>query len=534
MMKNEASNSSSRLEGLPAAALDALRQSSRASERRDLAGALNWAREAARLAPDHPETLRRLALMLVAGGPSPDAIALIERAVAQRPQDALLANAQAIVLSRNGRSGDAIEALARAYALQPDSVEIAYGFGRACAVQGDAARARPVLERIVAAAPDHRDARATLAMVAGQMGDTDVAIAEYRELLRRQPDDVRVWSALATINAGSFSAEDLASLRRLAKRPDLDVEHQIRIRFALARACESRAEYAEAFAEYCKGSELMHRQCGWDATRHSQEVENILRAFDKPHADAERDRGKGIVFIVSMPRSGSTLTEQILATHPQVSAGDERTDLLDIIAAEGQRRSIHFSAWATQANAQDWQRLGNQYLERIAPLRDGKAVFTDKLPGNWLWLGAALAMLPGARVIDARRDVLETAWSCFRHLFPAGTQDFSYDFASIAAFSRDHDRAMQHWHRLYPDRIRTQVYEKLVIDPEAQIRELLAFCNLDFDPACLNFHQHQRAVRTASAAQVRAPLRRDTARTGKYGALLDPLRAELGLPPFAA
>jgi hypothetical protein len=143
-------------------------------------------------------------------------------------------------------------------------------------------------------------------------------------------------------------------------------------------------------------------------------------------------------------------------------------------------------------------------------------------------------MLPGAKIVECKRDRLETAWSCFCHLFRVGTQDFSYDFASIAAFARDYDRAMAHWNALYPQRIRTQRYEALVADPETQIRELLDFCGLPFDPACLRPHEVKRSIRTASASQVREPIRRDTARADKYGALLDPLRKELGLPPFAA
>jgi hypothetical protein len=226
------------------------------------------------------------------------------------------------------------------------------------------------------------------------------------------------------------------------------------------------------------------------------------------------------------------LTEQILAAHHQVDAGDERTDLLETISVENRRRGCSLAAWAGAATAEDWRRLGEDYLARTARWRSGRASATDKLPSNWLWLGALFRMLPGARVVDSRRDLLETAWSCYCHLFRIGTQDFSFDFDSIAAYARDYERAMAQWHVQYPQRIRAQSYEALLADPETQTRELLAFCDLDFDPACLRPHEAQRSVRTASASQVREPLRRDTARAARYGALLDPLRAALGLPPF--
>ena len=165
------------------------------------------------------------------------------------------------------------------------------------------------------------------------------------------------------------------------------------------------------------------------------------------------------------------------------------------IVEESQRRGRGFPDWVAASTPEDFSRLGRRYLERTARWRATRPHFTDKMPNNWLYLGAALAMLPGARVIDCRRDPVETGWSCFKQLFP--------------------DRS-------YP-----QVYEALLTDPDARIRELLDFCGLPFAASCLDFHQSERTVRTASAAQVREPLRRDTARAEQYGALLDPLRAVL-------
>lgn len=521
-------DSSSRLQGLTPAVVEALRQSTQALGRRDAAAAIRHAREAERNAPEHPEVLRRLALAMAAHGDSTDAIATIARAVAQRPDDAVLVNAQAIVLRRGGQRDAALAALAHAYALQPDSADIAYPYGRELALRGDSENARTVLERLLQLTPEHRDGRATLAMVLAQLGGADGAVSHYRHMLQRNPLDIRAWSALGALKSVRFDAADLAAMRRLAAQPALDFESRVRLAFTLAKACDDNGNYAEAYAEFCRANALMRERIPWNAQAHAQEVTAILHAFDKPAIPVEQKRGEGIVFIVSMPRSGSTLTEQILASHRDVAAGDERIDVLEIIAAEGRRRNTHFAAWAPLASEDDWRRLGEAYLARIAPARGSARTFTDKLPGNWLWLGAALAMLPGARVVDCRRDPLETAWSCFRQAFGGGgTQDFSYDFDSIAAFWKDYDRAMRHWRGLYAQRIRTQVYESLQADAEQQTRELLAFCGLDFDPACLRFHENRRRISTMSASQVREPLRRDTAQAAKYGALLDPLRRAL-------
>jgi LPS sulfotransferase NodH len=234
-----------------------------------------------------------------------------------------------------------------------------------------------------------------------------------------------------------------------------------------------------------------------------------------------------MIFVVSLPRSGSTLVEQMLASHPQIHGAGELVDLESIIEAESARRAVPFAAWATQATDADWRRLGDAYLEATARWRALKPFVTDKFPGNWRYVGAIRRMLPGARIVVCRRDPLETALSCYRQHFGGNTQAWSYDVASIAAYWHDFERASEHWQALHPASVRVAQYEALVADPRGEIAALLEFCGLQFDPACLEFHKTRREVSTMSASQVREPLRRDTARADRYGALLDPLRSAL-------
>jgi hypothetical protein len=236
------------------------------------------------------------------------------------------------------------------------------------------------------------------------------------------------------------------------------------------------------------------------------------------------------IFIVGMPRSGSTLFEQILAAHPGVEGASELPDLGDVVQAESKRRGKPFPQWIADATAGDWDRLGRDYLQRTARWRSSRPRFTDKMPENWKLAGVLRAMLPGATVVETRRDPLETAWSCYRQPFYQ-LPHFSCDFADIAACLRGSERAMDTIRSRDPQRVRLFRYEDLVADPEARVRDLLDACGLAFEPACIEFHRAARSVRTASAAQVRQPLRGDTARAGRYGRLLDPLRTALGLPP---
>jgi tetratricopeptide (TPR) repeat protein len=515
-----------------------MRAAEQALQSREFARAVALAREAVNTAPEHPEVQRCLARILTAQGPSNEAVALMRRAAAGRPDDAVFANTLAVILDVNAQHEEALAAFERACVLAPERADYAYNFGRALSRHGRLDESRAALERALALDPQHWPAAAALIEVLRQAGRSAEAIAQCRRLLERNPADLRIWSALAGMRQVRFDAADVAALERAGAQPGLDLEGNVRAGFALAKAYEDVGRLEPAFAAYGRANGLVRRVRPWDAAAHSAEVDAILAAFASSvtGGDVARDDqrfGSEVIFIVSLPRAGSTLTEQILASHAQVEGGDEMMDLFNVMAEEGQRRRQPLAQWAAQADAGDWRRLGERYLERTARWRARKPVFTDKLPGNWLWLGAAMAMLPGARVIECRRDPLETAWSCFCQMFAGATQQFSYDFASIGAFMRDYERAMRHWRTLYPQRIHAQVYEALLADFDAQVRALLDFCGLPFDPACLSFHETQRNIRTISSSQVREPLRQDTARAAKYGALLDPLRTALGLAAYS-
>lgn len=525
---------SPRLRGLDERTVAALGDSAAALRQHSPIEALRCARLAASIAPDHPEVLRRLALALSAAGDQGEATALMKRAVDLAPDDAVFANAQGLVLQAAGRAADAIVALRRACALAPQAADIACNLARLLVTHGDTVEAIDVLERTLATSPDHRPARVALAeLLLRYRARVADAIAHLRTLVRRDAGDAWAWSALAEIRQTRFDAADIGALEQLRSMAGAGFELQVRAGFAVARAYEETGDYPRAFAAYAQANHAMRQQRRWSADEFSGAIDAGLAAQDRPRGDVDELRGAGIVFIVGLPRSGSTLFEQILASHPRVCAGGECLDLRTLIAEESERQRTDFSIWAARAEAADWRRLGERYLERVAALRGDAPIFTDKLPGNWVWLGAALRMLPGARVVACRRDRLETAWACYRRLFSGGGQDFSYDFGSIAQFMSDYERSMQQWLRQYPGHIRFQDYEALLADCEGEVGRLLAFCGLDFDPACLAFFDNPRDVGTISASQVREPLRRDTARAGRYGALLDPLRLALGLPPFS-
>jgi tetratricopeptide (TPR) repeat protein len=408
-----------------------------------------------------------------------------------------------------------------------DAFDASIRLGTQRLAEGSIDDARAAFARAVAANPRHAMAHVKLADAEVYLGALDAAAATYRVALALNPQCGPAWWGLAAMRTVPFDDAEYAQLRALHADAGIAEPDRIAMSFALAKAHEDRGHYEDAFATLRDANAAMRERIGWNAADFSARVDRMLHAFAAlPRAAADDAPGREVIFIVSLPRSGSTLTEEILAAHPDVEGASELPDLGAVIEEESARRGAGFVQWSRQAEPPDWARLGRRYLERTERWRRTRPRFTDKMPGNWLYLGAALAMLPGARVIDCRRDPVETCFSCYRQLFSSGAV-FSYDLGDLAVYYNAYDRAMRHFAQLAPGRIRTQRYEALLADPDAEIARLLAFCGLAANEACRAYATSGRTVRTASAAQVRQPLRSNTARAANYGALLDPLRKAL-------
>ena len=303
------------------------------------------------------------------------------------------------------------------------------------------------------------------------------------------------------------------------------------LHFALGKALEDAGRVDDAFITLQRANRLASESRPWDEAAFQHHVAEVRAAFGSvPEAAAPATspaaggQGSEVIFLVGLPRSGTTLVEQVLASHSQVEGASELPYLGQVIERESRRRGRPFPLWVESTGADDWARMGREYLAMSARWRARRPVATDKLPGNWLYAGAALRMLPGARVIDCRRDPVETCWSCYKQLFGPGMVHFTYSFEGLAGYWHDYDALSRFWAVRHPDRFLVQSYEALVAQPEAQIRALLAFCGLAFEAGCLSFHTAQRAIRTPSALQVRQPLQQTSTPAAGYGALMDPLR----------
>jgi tetratricopeptide (TPR) repeat protein len=480
-------------------------------------------------APGHPEALRLHAILHARAQRHAEAKALLQQAIAQWPDYVLAHSDLGNVQQATGELDAAFASWRRACALAPQAPMPWFNLGRNLQLHGDTAAAIEALQQAHTLAPDFLPTLVLLGDALVHAGRFDEADMRYRAALTLHPACGDAWRGLANMKTRPLSDADREQLATALHRNGTAPADRIAMGFALGKVCEDQGRYEQAFTALSQANTELRQLHPWNAGAFRAHADALFAASARLPAPTDPTLGHEVIFIVGLPRSGSTLFEQILAAHPAVEGASELPDLEQVLGEESAHRRQPLLQWIAVATADDWQQLGRRYLELTARWRRHKPRHTDKLPSNWLLGGVLGAMLPGARIVDARRDALEAGWSCYKQQFYR-LPHFACTLTDIAAYIRDYERIMGAWQAAAPQRIRTQRYEALLAEPEAEIRALLAFCGLPFDPACLDHHHAKRSVRTASAAQVRQPLQRDTARADRYGALLDPLRLGLGLP----
>jgi tetratricopeptide (TPR) repeat protein len=368
------------------------------------------------------------------------------------------------------------------------------------------------------------------------LGRKQESIAAYRSAIAAAPTCGEAWWGLANLKTAVLSPADLAEMRRAARAPALAKRDAVPLHFALGAALEDAREYEKAFAAYSTANGLQRRRVEHQATVISGYVDASIRLFDETFFASRAGQGSAAtdpIFILGMPRSGSTLLEQILASHPQVEGTMELSIMPQLVqdlhrqTKAGDRGEYPFCL--PFLSAKDLQRAGDSYIARTRPFRKtGRPLFIDKLPMNWMHVPLIRAALPNARIIDARRHPLDCCFSNYRQYFAKG-YSFTYDLTELGLYYRDYVRLMDHVADASPGGVHRVIHERLVEEPEQEVRRLLAFIGVEFDENCLRFHENDRAVRTPSSEQVRKPINRDGFdRWRPFDPWLQPLRDALG------
>ncbi len=400
----------------------------------------------------------------------------IDRAAAMNPGSALVQLHLASVLARSGQHEEAVATYRRAAALNPAGPAPWVGLGN------------------------------TLKTI-GRQGE---AIAAYRQAATLRPGYSEAWWSLSNLKTFHFTDGEVEAMRGQLAAESMSDETRAQFSFALAKALEDRGEYARAFELYADGNRLRRARERYDPVQTELINQRIRTVFDAAflarHAGAG-DPDPAPIFVVGLPRSGSTLIEQILGSHSQVDATHELPEAGRLLRriGRGRKDGLAYPEAAREFEAGDWAAFGRAYLDDTYRYRRGAARFVDKMPNNFPTIGLLALALPNARFINARRHPIDTCLSCFRQLFARG-QPFTYDLAELGEYYLEYENMMAHWRVVLPGRVLDVQYEDVVADQPGQARRLLEFCGLPFEDACTRFWETERAIRTASSEQVRQPI----------------------------
>jgi len=484
---------------------------------------------------DHVEAMRLLAKIGMKLDVLDDAELLLENLLVRAPDYHAARYDYAMVLSRRHKHAGALAELERLLKIDPASRAYRVSYATACIGLGQFERAVELYRAILKETPAAAELHLSVAHALKTLGKQSEAIGSYHRAIECRSSYGDAYWSLANLKTYRFPEEEIERMRLQEAAPGVPREDRYHLCFALGKALEDRAEYAEAFGYYERGNALKKAEVRF-------RIEPFIRNAHLQSAHCTREffaarRGYGCdssepIFIVGLPRSGSTLLEQILASHSRVEGTTELADILRFVSdLQGRDPDIDnppYPAILAELKPEVLRQFGEKYLADTRIYRTGKPRFIDKMPNNFRHIGLIHLILPNAKIIDARREPMACCFSNFKQLFASG-QEFTYSIEDIARYYRMYEAQMEHWNAVLPGKILKVQHEDVVEDLEGSVRRLLDFCGLDFEPACLEFYKTERSVRTASSEQVRQPIFKEGLDQWRnFEPWLEPLKTALG------
>jgi len=460
--------------------------------------------------PNHLEAARLLAGIAVKNNRFRDAEVLLIKVVTDAPDYVRawvdLSNAQ----REMDKFDEAVESAAKVLELAPKNSESHMVYASAIGMTGGHEAAIAAYEAALAITPDRAGAMSSMAHHQKTIGLQAEAIASYRNAVRAKPDHAEAYWSLANLKTFSFEDEEVRTIEALLENHDLPDESRAQLHNALGLEFESRKNYARAFEHLEKCNAVQRQLESYDPVETEGTYDRLIELFNPEFLvknSTQTTFEVTPIFVVGLPRSGSTLIEQILASHSQVDGTHELGDLSRAVQSVRREKSKHtrFPEALTKLNPDDWRRIGENYLSRTEIFRAGAPYFVDKNPNNFIYAGVLKLALPNAKIINARRHPLDSCFGSFKQLFASG-QPFSYDLTELGEYYLQYQRLMEFWHEALPGFVLDVQYEEVVADLDNQVDRMLDFCGLRFEDTCLRFHETERAVKTASSEQVRRPI----------------------------
>jgi tetratricopeptide (TPR) repeat protein len=463
--------------------------------------------------PKHVEAMRLLADLGVKSEVLDDAEFILESAVAFEPDNALARYDYMNVLYRRQKYADALAQSSLLLAAEPDNQAYSTAHANQCVAVGRFDEALAIYDRVIAAMPNAPELHLLRGHALKTIDRTNDAIGSYQRAYDARPEFGDAYWSLANLKTYRFSDTEIDAMQQQLDRPETPVEDQVHLSFALGKAHEDREAYETAMSYYEGGNLKRKQQLRYSADKMT-EVLALQRSVCTAELFAQASTGceaPDPIFIVGLPRAGSTLLEQILASHSQVDGTLELPNVGALAHRLDGRRMVNdtpkYPGRLLDLSETQLRQFGEAYISDTQIHRQGAPFFIDKMPNNFRHIGLIQLMLPNAKIIDARRHPMGCCFSGFKQLFATG-QEFTYGLAEIGQYYRDYVDLMDHWDRVLPGKILRVQYEDVVADTEAQVRRLLSFCGLPFESQCLTFFETERSVRTPSSEQVRQPIYR--------------------------
>ena len=485
--------------------------------------------------PDDVEGMRLLAKIGVKLEVLDDADFLLESVLLLAPDYHVARFEYASVLLQRHKHERALTEVKKLLSVDPANRMYRTLYGDVCVGLGDQEEALRVYGELSQAAPQARDLRLSIAHTLKTLGRQQQAIDSYRKAAAVSPSYGDAYWSLANLKTYRFSDEEIARMRDADADPGTSFEDRFHLCFALGKALEDRKDYAESFRFYERGNALKKSRSSYRPDLMERNL-RLQQAVCTPELFAAHAGGgcpqADPIFIVGLPRAGSTLLEQILASHSQIEGTMELADIPRLAHQLNGRmpdeQNPAYPRALERLSPEQLQSFGERYLADTRIYRGGRPFFIDKMPNNFRHVGMIQLILPNAKIIDARREPMACCFSNFKQLYAHG-QDFTYSLSDIAAYYRGYVELMAHWDRVLPGKVLRVQHEELVEDLEPQVRRILAFLAVPFEPACLEFYKTERSVRTASSEQVRQPIYREGVDQWRnFAPWLGPLKAALG------
>jgi tetratricopeptide (TPR) repeat protein len=464
---------------------------------------------------NHVEGMRLLAKIGMELDVTDDAEFLLEQVLVLEPKHQVARYEYAQVLLTRHKHVQAREQMEMLLKFDPNNRAYRTTYATVCTGLADYDRALPLYREVLAETPNEPELHLSIGHALKTLGQTSEAVESYRAAAAARPRHGEAYWSLANLKTYRFTDAEIAQMRTDEAASDVALADRYHLCFALGKALEDRAEYAESFAYYERGNALKKTECRYRPEPLEKNARLQASVCTREFFAARVGWGSSDtspIFIVGLPRSGSTLIEQILASHSLVEGTMELADIPRLVQELQGRERIdsipRYPGILSEMTADEFKRIGEGYLNSTRVYRTGKPFFIDKMPNNFRHLGLIHLILPNAKIIDARRDALACCFGNFKQLFAFG-QQFTYSIEDITRYYRMYVQLMAHWDQALPGKILRIQHEKVVEDFESSVRRILDFCGLDFEPGCLEFHKTERSVHSASSEQVRRPINRE-------------------------